>query len=59
MQQLRFLTEAFMVTVDGVPVAPVSTMAEVDMVAEGVCSAFVSQKRDRPAGGGTARGNRQ
>ncbi|HOB86557.1 MAG TPA: peptidoglycan DD-metalloendopeptidase family protein [Bacillota bacterium] len=44
MQQLRFLTEAFMVTVDGVPVAPVSTMAEVDMVAEGVCSAFVSQK---------------
>ena len=43
MQQLNFLTDAVMVTVDGAPVAPVSTMEGVDRVAREVCSAFVSE----------------
>ncbi len=43
MQQLTFLTDAILVTVDGSPVAPVAAMNGVDMVVEGLCSAFVSE----------------
>ncbi len=43
MQQISYLTDAVMVTVDGAPVAPVSTMRGVDRVAEEICSAYVSE----------------
>ncbi len=43
MQRLSFLTDAVMVTIDGAPVAPVSTMGGVERVAEELCSAFVSE----------------
>lgn len=43
MQRLTFLTDAVMVTVDGSPVAPVSTMNGVERVAEELCSAFVCE----------------
>lgn len=42
MQQLNFLTDAVMVTVDGVPVVPVSTKDGVERVADLVCLPFVS-----------------
>lgn len=42
MQRLSFLTDAVMVTVDGTPVAPVSTAEGVDRIIEAVCLAFVS-----------------
>ncbi|HQE09746.1 MAG TPA: peptidoglycan DD-metalloendopeptidase family protein [Bacillota bacterium] len=44
MQRLSFLTDAVLVTVDGVPVAPVSKMEEVNRVVEGVCCAFVDKE---------------
>lgn len=41
-QRLSFLTDAVMVTVDGVSVAPVSTAEGVKRVEEAVCLSFVS-----------------
>ncbi len=40
-QRLTFLTHAFMVTVDGTPVVPVSTAEGLDKVVERICLAFV------------------
>lgn len=40
-QRISFLTDAVMVTVDGAPVAPVSTAEEVKQVEEAVCLSFV------------------
>lgn len=45
MQRLSFLTEAVLVTVNGVPVAPVSTMEEVERVIAGVCTAYVNKEK--------------
>lgn len=41
-QRLDFLTDAVMVTVDGAPVAPVSTAEGVKQVEEAICLSFVS-----------------
>ena len=42
-QKLCFIADAVMVTVDGAPVAPVSTPEEVGQVVEQVCRAFESE----------------
>ena len=41
-QRLGFLTDAVMVTVDGIPVAPVATGKGVDQIVEQLCLSFVS-----------------
>ena len=42
-QQLDFLTDAIMVTVDGVPVAPVAGASEIEQLVERLCLSFVKE----------------
>jgi murein DD-endopeptidase MepM/ murein hydrolase activator NlpD len=42
-QRLSYLTDAYMVRVDGVPVAPVATASEVEQIIEQLCRTYVCE----------------